>query len=77
MFLAFSARLLCCPSRWRARPPLNLVCCAQLKHLHKLDLSGNNITAVPSGIGALSELEELRWGHNNLVTLPGEIGQLR
>jgi hypothetical protein len=53
------------------------VCCAQLKHLHKLDLSGNNITAVPSGIGALSELQELRWGHNNLVTLPGEIGQLR
>eukprot|EP00903_Cladosiphon_okamuranus_P020128 g18482.t1 len=45
--------------------------------LRKVDLSGNKLTAVPSGMLGLGPgLEDLNLGNNNIAELPPEIAQL-
>ena len=42
-----------------------------------MDLSDNQLTALPAAIGQLTALKELVLGSNQLTALPTEIGQLR
>ncbi len=48
----------------------------QLTHLTYLNLSGNQLTALPKEIGQLNDLEELYLERNQLLILPPEIGDL-
>eukprot|EP00741_Cyanophora_paradoxa_P015982 tig00000042_g15428.t1 len=49
---------------------------AKLTNLKKLWLSGNQLTSLPSEIGALAALQELHVEGNQLTALPPEIGLL-
>ena len=46
------------------------------KDIKKLDLSGNQLTQLPSEIGHLTRLTYLTLSSNRLTQLPSEIGQL-
>ena len=48
----------------------------QLAALERLDLSDNELSALPAEIGQLAALERLYLGDNQLSALPAEIGQL-
>lgn len=48
-----------------------------LRHLSVLSLNQNNLTAVPSALGALTSLKQLHLANNKLVCIPTEIGLLR
>jgi Leucine-rich repeat (LRR) protein len=45
--------------------------------LEKLDISSNNLAAIPAEIGNLKSLTELILDNNVLVSLPIEMGELR
>ncbi|MBD2210927.1 leucine-rich repeat domain-containing protein [Nostoc linckia FACHB-104] len=49
---------------------------AAIEGVTELDLSGNNLTALPSEIGQLVNLRSLDISRNLLSSLPGEFGQL-
>lgn len=52
------------------------ICDPTLLKLEKLDLSQNNLAAIPSQIANLSSLTELNLDGNCIVSLPEEIGTL-
>ena len=49
----------------------------QLSQLQRLDLGGNQLTALPEAIGQLSQLQRLDLSDNQLTALPEAIGQLQ
>ena len=49
---------------------------AAIEEVTSLDLSGMGLTALPSEIGELGNLESLSLDYNQLQALPPEIGQL-
>jgi len=53
------------------------ICDATLKNLEKIDLSFNNIAAVPAVIGNLTSLSDLNLDSNAITSLPREMGQLK
>lgn len=52
------------------------VVASNLTKLEKLDLSYNQLAALPEGIGNLKNLEELKLDNNMIVALPEAIGTL-
>lgn len=50
---------------------------SKLVKLEKLDLSSNNLAAIPSEIANLVSLSELKVDNNCIVSLPEQIGQLK
>jgi internalin A len=57
-------------------PPEWIEWIGQLSHLRSLDLSFNQLSALPAWIGRLSQLERLNLCFNQLSALPDVIGQL-
>lgn len=53
------------------------ICDPRLKKLEKLDLSFNNLAAIPPEISNLCALTELNLDSNVIISLPNEIGQLK
>ena len=49
---------------------------AKLLNLTVLDLSGNDITIIPAGIGNLVKLSQLIFANNQIATIPAEIEKL-
>jgi Leucine-rich repeat (LRR) protein len=47
-----------------------------LQHLRVLSLRGNQLPALPPGLGSCSQLEELDVRDNQLAALPAELGRL-
>ncbi|XVE58987.1 hypothetical protein DITRI_Ditri05aG0007900 [Diplodiscus trichospermus] len=47
-----------------------------LKYLTVLTISQNNLTTLPSAVGALTSLKQLHVANNKLTSLPNEIGLL-
>lgn len=52
------------------------LCSAQLKKLEKIDLSNNQLAAVPAELSVLTNLQDLSLDHNLITSLPDEIGKL-
>jgi Leucine-rich repeat (LRR) protein len=50
---------------------------SNLKHLVRLNLSGNKLKVIPRSIGELTDLVELHLDHNELTYLPQSINRLR
>ena len=50
---------------------------AAVPKLYVLQLEHNNIKEIPSEIGDLLHLEQLRFGCNKLTMLPPELGRLK
>lgn len=48
----------------------------QLTNLSSLDVSGNRMSNLPPGLGALKKLKSLDLSHNKFPTLPADVGQL-
>ncbi|KAL7551500.1 hypothetical protein ACHAWF_014690 [Thalassiosira exigua] len=53
------------------------ICDPKLSNLEKLDLSFNNLAAIPAEICNLAALTELNLDNNVITSLPAEIGQLK
>src|SRR5690242_11244201 len=49
---------------------------SRLRHLHHLDLTGNQLTALPTSLGSLSNLRRLYADDNRLAALPASLGGL-
>ena len=49
---------------------------ARLTQLQTLNLSGNQLTALPESLGQLTQLQTLNLSGNQLTALPESLGQL-
>lgn len=49
---------------------------SQLKHLNKLDLSGNGITSLPENFSSFKSLKYLDLGYNKISKLPNDFGNI-